>query len=120
MNGIIKRIKREMKRQGISQKLLAERVGVTPCTITRYFNGSREPSLTVLENMARAVNLELGFGENVASRPLKMRVLNVNKAIDYLYWGKDDEPIFGDSETDIKIMDFLKACSEEIVFEKED
>ena len=43
------------KQRGLTQAVLAERVGVHPSQLRRYEAGGSQPSLEVLRNMARAL-----------------------------------------------------------------
>lgn len=46
-------------RTGLSQRALAERAGVTPATIARVEKGRMEPTLALLERIARAAGIDL-------------------------------------------------------------
>ena len=47
-----KRISEMLQEQGIQQKELAERIGITETAMSRYINGTREPKPDVIANMA--------------------------------------------------------------------
>lgn len=51
------RISEALKTQGITQKELALRIGVTEAVISRYISGDREPKPEVLANMATAIHV---------------------------------------------------------------
>ena len=51
------RISEALKTQGITQKELALRIGVTEAVISRYISGDREPKPEVLANMATALHV---------------------------------------------------------------
>ena len=51
-----KRISEMLQEQGIQQKELAERIGITETAMSRYINGTREPKPDVLANMATALH----------------------------------------------------------------
>jgi len=55
----MKRIKREITTQQISQKQLAERIGVSPVTVCRWMNGTRQPDIDEVEKMVLALGLHL-------------------------------------------------------------
>ena len=59
INIIMLEIKTAMEQQGMKQTDLAKKVGLTETTISRYFNGTREPKLDDLENMLDAVGLRI-------------------------------------------------------------
>lgn len=50
------RVSELMKREGYSQKELAQLVGVTEAAMSRYLSGDREPKLDVVANMATALH----------------------------------------------------------------
>lgn len=45
-----------MKKQGITQRQLAERLNTTEASLSRYVNGEREPKADMLANIATALN----------------------------------------------------------------
>ena len=45
------RIIEQIKNQGITQRELAERVGITEATLCRYIAGDREPKADILANL---------------------------------------------------------------------
>lgn len=51
-----KRISEMLQEQGIQQKELAERIGITETAMSRYINGTREPKPDVIANMATALH----------------------------------------------------------------
>lgn len=50
------RLLSQMKKQGITQKQLADRLNTTEATLSRYVNGDREPKADMLANIATALN----------------------------------------------------------------
>lgn len=55
-SGIGERIKKRLERIGMSQRELSERCHMTEVSISRYVNGARVPSATVILDMAKALN----------------------------------------------------------------
>ena len=53
------RVKSICKSQGISLKELAERMEVTPEAVTRLLSERGNPTLTTLENIAKALSVEV-------------------------------------------------------------
>ena len=51
-----KRISEMLQEQGIQQKELAERIGITETAMSRYINVTREPKPDVIANMATALH----------------------------------------------------------------
>ena len=45
-----------LKQQGLSQKELAERIGVTEATMSRYMHGERIPKSEIIANIATALH----------------------------------------------------------------
>ena len=50
------RLLNQMKKQGISQRQLADRLNTTEASLSRYVNGEREPKADMLANIATALN----------------------------------------------------------------
>ena len=50
------RISEMLRKQGIQQKELAERIGITEAAMSRYIAGTREPKPDVIANMATALH----------------------------------------------------------------
>jgi transcriptional regulator with XRE-family HTH domain len=53
------RVKNICKQQGITLKELADRMEVTPEAVTRMLSDNGNPTLSSLENIARALNMEV-------------------------------------------------------------
>ena len=45
-----------LKQQGITQKELSERVGITEASMSRYMNSERIPKSEIIANIATALN----------------------------------------------------------------
>lgn len=50
------RISELLLRQGVSQKELAERIGVTEASMSRYIKNEREPKAAIVANIATALH----------------------------------------------------------------
>lgn len=50
-----------LKKQGVTQKELAERINSTEATLSRYVSGDREPKAEVLANIATALHTTSDF-----------------------------------------------------------
>lgn len=64
-----KRIRKKLEEKKMSQKELAEKVGVTEVSMSRYLNGERVMSSYVLARMAKALDVTMEYimlGENMA------------------------------------------------------
>lgn len=55
------RISNALKKQGMTQKELAERIGITEAVISRYISGDREPKPDTLANIATALHTTSDF-----------------------------------------------------------
>jgi transcriptional regulator with XRE-family HTH domain len=60
-NIIGKRISAELQKQGKPQKWLAEQIGCTEASMTRYIDGTRIPKATTLGNIAKALQVDANF-----------------------------------------------------------
>ena len=55
-NGFVERIKRLIEKSGLTQRDLAQDIGVTESAISKYLSGERIPNGDVLLNLATALN----------------------------------------------------------------
>lgn len=55
--GVSSIIRNELEKKGLSQKFLAEQVGVTEQAMSRYVNGSRTPKGAVLVGIANTLGI---------------------------------------------------------------
>lgn len=73
-----------MKKQGISQRQLADRLNTTEASLSRYVNGEREPKADMLANIATALNTTsdylLGIEKDDFDFPKLERVLARNSS----------------------------------------
>jgi transcriptional regulator with XRE-family HTH domain len=53
------RLAKARKRRGLTQVKLAERVGVHKITISRLERGDRQPSMSLLQRLARACKVDV-------------------------------------------------------------
>ena len=56
MTELARNIKTYMNIQGIKQRELAKRAGITEVTVSRYIHGQRIPSGIILERIAKSLN----------------------------------------------------------------
>lgn len=56
-NTFANRLAELLKKQGITQKELAERVGVTEATMSRYMHSERIPKSEIIANIATALHV---------------------------------------------------------------
>lgn len=55
------RITNALQKQGMTQKELAERIGITEAVISRYVSGDRDPKPDTLANIATALHTTSDF-----------------------------------------------------------
>lgn len=71
-NNLGGRIKGLLKKRGLTQKELAEKVGVTEVSVSRYISGERTPKGLVIANMANALHTTsdylLGIEEDITKK----------------------------------------------------
>lgn len=58
-NNLGEKILLNAKERGYSQKKLADLIGVTETTMSRYINGTRQPKVEVLANMATVLQIDV-------------------------------------------------------------
>lgn len=126
-------IKKYRKQKGLTQKILASKVGVTASTITKYEKGDLEPSLDTIKKIANVLdvpmstiigdNLELGFQahingyakENIYYRsPSDIReeeiIENINNDFDKFASNKYLQEIFNYKYEDMTIYEQDELC----------
>jgi transcriptional regulator with XRE-family HTH domain len=54
-------IKKMRKKQGLTQQELADKIGVSQKDVSRWENGKREPSITTLNKIADALDLNISI-----------------------------------------------------------
>ena len=64
------RIKKLRKEKGYSLNEVAEHIGVTPMTISRYENGKREPKLKIWKKLADFFNVSVPYLQGVSNLEL--------------------------------------------------
>lgn len=55
------RTRRQLKRRGITQNTLAERLGVTPSCLSQWLSGNREPPIGQLTAIIRFLGVDAGW-----------------------------------------------------------
>jgi len=50
-----------MKQQGMNQKQLSEKSGITEPSVCRYLKGERKPRLDIIVNFAKALEVDVDF-----------------------------------------------------------
>lgn len=56
-----KRIKRKREKEGVNQKELAKKVGVSPSAINQFEKGEKKPSTSVLKEIAIALSVSTDY-----------------------------------------------------------
>ena len=59
MTETVKKLKRISEIKGVSQANLARRMSVTETSISRWFNGTRTPTIENIEKMADALDCKI-------------------------------------------------------------
>lgn len=63
MTETMQTIKDLMKHQHISQRIMAEKVGVTEAAMSRWINGTRNPDIQYVERMIKILSYKLSYGD---------------------------------------------------------
>lgn len=53
------KIKEAIKKSGLSIRLISQKSGISESTIFSWLSGSRNPSLTMLTKLAKALNVDV-------------------------------------------------------------
>lgn len=67
-----------LKEQQMTQKELAERIGLTETAISRYINGSREPKPDIIANMATALHTTADYLLGIENQHSLQRIIARN------------------------------------------
>ena len=80
------RIKELLDLRGMTQRQLAEKIGVTEVTISRYVKGIRTPRATIAQEIAKALGSDVAVVMGYDEKPL---LNHVEMIIDYTTDGTD-------------------------------
>ena len=62
----------QLRRNNMTQRELAKRIGVTPSAVSHFLSGERRPDITTIVNMAHAFNCTVAdlvdVGEEITDR----------------------------------------------------
>lgn len=83
MTETMQTIKDLMKHQHISQHSMAEKVGVTEATMSRWINGTRNPDIQYVERMIKVLSHKLVYGD-MAKRGRWIKCIDENGHAFYL------------------------------------
>lgn len=67
-----------LKEQQMTQKELAERIGLTETAMSRYINGSREPKPDIIANMATALHTTADYLLGIENKYSLQRIIARN------------------------------------------
>ena len=56
-----RKVKKIMKQRGITQSWLAQKIGATEATLSRYVNNSRKPQADIAAEIAEALDVSLDY-----------------------------------------------------------
>lgn len=73
----ISRLDQARKEKGLTQRELANRVGVTEVSMSRYINGARVPSGPIVVNIAKALGISVDY--LVGTSNVKKRQINADR-----------------------------------------
>ena len=61
LENIQKRLREEIKSSGLTQKELAERIGVNPSTISKYMRIDKYPAIDTLAKLCKALDISADY-----------------------------------------------------------
>lgn len=73
----ISRLDQARKEKGLTQRELADRVGITEVSMSRYINGARVPSGPIVVNIAKALGISVDY--LVGTSNVKKRQTNADR-----------------------------------------
>lgn len=111
-----RKIKKIMKQRGITQSWLAEKVGTTEATLSRYLNSSRKPQADIAAEIAEVLDVSMDYLMGITGFPAPIRTISTEESIMLSAFGRanarDRKIIFGvleDHMTSDEIDNFKKA-----------
>lgn len=95
---------------GLTQKQLAETLGVSAVTVTRYENGDREPNIDMLEKIAHKLNVSVGifFNNN------HLKTNNSKSGFSFTFFFPDDKYIEEAKDYLKELINLLEESQESI------
>ncbi|MBQ7124212.1 MAG: helix-turn-helix transcriptional regulator, partial [Oscillospiraceae bacterium] len=64
-----RKVKKIMKQRGITQAWLAQKIGATEATLSRYVNNSRKPQADIAAEIAEALDVSLDYLMGITGFP---------------------------------------------------
>ena len=61
MNSFSERLKDTVKRSGMTQRSIADRIGITEVSFSRYVNGGRTPKVTLIASIAETLGVTVEY-----------------------------------------------------------
>lgn len=88
MSELSERIKEAVERSGKTHRRLAEEIGVTEVSFSRYMNGTRIPKAPIAEMIAKACGVSVGWlltGQKELREKVEMIISYTTDGTDYQY-----------------------------------
>ena len=77
-------LKKFLKRKGFSQKAIADKIYVSPCTVSTWTRGSYDPSVTISLLILEGMTLEEIFGPDVMEKIIANERESNNELLKYV------------------------------------
>ncbi|MBE6893761.1 MAG: helix-turn-helix transcriptional regulator [Ruminococcaceae bacterium] len=94
-----RKVKKIMKQRGITQSWLAQKIGATEATLSRYVNNSRKPQADIAAEIAEALDVSLDYLMGISCFPAPIKTLSTEESLMLSAFGRassrDRKIIFG-------------------------
>ena len=94
-----RKVKKIMKQRGITQSWLAQKIGATEATLSRYVNNSRKPQADIAAEIAEALDVSLDYLMGISGFPAPIKTLSTEESLMLSAFGRasarDRKIIFG-------------------------
>ena len=111
----MKRLRKIRIERNLTQSDIAEKIGVSTNTYSRYERGERNPNPEILEKISRCLDISVDYIIGNIDTPLTLSQFNFNKELDDLSYEEifkkyellfDEKPL--NKEIAIKILDLIR------------
>ena len=76
-----RKVKKIMKQRGITQTWLAQKIGATEATLSRYVNNSRKPQADIAAEIAEALDVSLDYLMGITGFPAPIKTLSTEETL---------------------------------------
>ncbi|MBR3953437.1 MAG: helix-turn-helix transcriptional regulator [Oscillospiraceae bacterium] len=76
-----RKVKYIMKQRGITQSWLAQKIGITEATLSRYVNNSRKPQADIAADIAEVLDISLDYLMGISGCPSPIKTMSTEETL---------------------------------------